>query len=206
MRIGSSCPDFTDLAAQNQSRQGGTKVTKQDYLQAIKETEEKIWRSYEASYESWQESDPSTRPQNPPKPYIYWARSDGLLYAVTGDKKYAERARRILLEAEQSDIYYVTMVIDQIRDSAVMKDEDLREIERRIVEYAQWAVNYWTEWGAMNHCSNHIVNALKAAVDYLPDHPDVETSQQKIDINLSGKSGKSSIEDSQNYIPIWLKP
>ena len=182
-----------------------TKITKDDYLRVIKEGEEKIWQSFEGACELWLKSDSTTRPIEPPKPHIYWGRRDGLLYAVTGEKKYAERARRVLLGGS-GDNYYKIMILHQIENSGVLTKNDLKVIEDNIIQTADWAVNYWPEWGAMNHCTNHIVNALSATIGYLPHHPDVETWRQKRDINLSGSWGLWCIKDSQNYIPIWLKP
>jgi hypothetical protein len=82
----------------------------------------------------------------------------------------------------------------------------LDTINKKIVKSADWAVNYWTEWGAMNHCTNHVVNFLTSVMSYLPNHPEFPRWKQKRDINLSSSWGLWSIEDSQNYIPIWLKP
>jgi hypothetical protein len=180
--------------------------TKEDYLRDIRKSAEKTWQDYETAYNVWQQSDRSTRPQTSPQPSSYWARREGLLYAVTREKRYAERARRILLEASWSDNHYTLLVLKQIKDSGVLSADDLKAIEKKIVESADQAVLYWVEWGAMNHCSNHLVNSLTASIDYLPHHSNVERWRQKRDINLSANWGLWSIEDAQNYIPVWLKP
>ena len=64
-------------------------VTKEDYLRVIKEANTKIWQVYETSQQTWKRSDSSLREDQPMKPNIHWGRLDGLLYSVTGEKKYA---------------------------------------------------------------------------------------------------------------------
>ncbi len=182
-----------------------TGVTKEDYLRVIKDTEEKIWNGYEAELKAWQNSDPAQRSKEPPKPNFYnGAKCEGFLYNVKGERKYAERARQLLLDFPAGD--HTIQAIRFIEKSGVLSPSDLKIIEARLVKAADWAVNYWTEWGAMNHSTNHVVNLLTAIMDYLPDHPNYSRWKQKRDINLSSSWGLWSIEDSQNYIPIWLKP
>ena len=181
-----------------------TRVTKDDYLKAIKENDEKIWQSYEAAYESWQKSDSLTRSPKPPEPQLAWGgKLDAFLYSVTGERKYAERARKALLLSGGD---YTGQAIRQIEKSGVLSATDLSILKKKMVDAAEQAVKYWVEWGAMNHSTNHVVNLLTAVMDYLPDHPDLPRWKQKRDINLSSSWGLWSIEDSQNYIPIWFKP
>ena len=183
-----------------------TGLTKEDYLTNIKDADEEVWNTYEAIYKSWQQMDPLMRPSTPPQISSYWARRDALLYVVSGDRKYAKRARKSLVESPWSDNYYTIMVLKQIKDSDVLSATDLRIIEKKIVKSADDFVQFWAEWGAMNHCSNHIVNSLTSTIEYLPHHPNVEKWRQKRDINLSANWGLWCIEDAQNYIPVWLKP
>jgi hypothetical protein len=183
-----------------------TNVTKEDYLKTIKEVEGQIWENYTKSVDEWQKSDPTTRSKEPPKPHNHWARFSGLLYSVTGDKKYAEHAREILLTMPSSDNFYAIQIIKQIEGSGLLTEEDLQVINEKIVAGAERAVLYWPEWGAMNHATNGVVNNLTAAMQYMPDHPDYDRWKQKRDINLSGSWGLWSIEDSQIYIPVWNKP
>ena len=183
-----------------------TKLTREDYLKNIKDADEEVWNTYDATYKSWQERDPLMRPSTPPQISSYWARRDGLLYVVSGARKYAQRARKSLVESSWSDNYYTIMVLKQIKDSNVLSTTDLQLIEKKIVKSADEFVQSWAEWGAMNHCSNHIVNSLTATIEYLSHHPNVEKWRQKRDINLSANWGLWCIEDAQNYIPVWLKP
>lgn len=183
-----------------------TGINKEDYLKVIQEAEEKIWQIYQDSYQTWQNSDPSMRAEIPPQPNVYWGKMAGLLYVVTGERRYAERARQILVESPYYENYVVTRIIKQIEKSGILSNDDFKVVENKIVEAANRAVKYWVEWGAMNHCTNHVVNSLSAAINYMPNHPDVEKWRQKLDINVSANWGLWSIEDSQNYIPPWLVP
>ena len=183
-----------------------TQITKRDYLKVIKQAEEKVWQIYENSFQTWQKGDPSKRQKNRPIPNIRWARMDGFLYAVTGERKYAERARKVLMESPRYDNYMAIKVLNQLENSGMFSPGDLKLIEKKIVEGADRAVHSWAEWGAMNHSTNGIVNTLSATIQYLPHHPHVEEWRKKLDINLSSSWGLWSIEDSQNYIPPWLVP
>ena len=179
--------------------------TKEDYLNAIKETEQKIWEAYEHELVTWQKAEPISRSTEPPKPNFYnGAKCEAFLYSVTGEMKYAQRARKLLLESPAGD--HTVQSIRFIEKSGVLTNNDLRILEDKLVEAAGRAVEYWTEWGAMNHATNHVVNLLTAVMDYLPNHPNYKIWKQKRDINLSSSWGLWSIEDAQIYIPIWLKP
>ena len=181
-------------------------ITKEDYLNVIKEVEAQLWENYVGSLEEWRNSDPAIRSKEPPKPHFHWARSSGLLYMVTGEKKYAEHALEILLEMPPGGNYYTIQVLRQIESSGLLNDQHLKVIEKKIIDGTEYPMDYWVEWGAMNHCTNHIVNCLTATMQFLPDHSDFNRWKQKRDINLSGSWGLWSIEDSQIYIPVWIKP
>lgn len=183
-----------------------TNVTRADYLSTIKSTEAEIWQGYENDLDAWRRSDAATRPPEPPKPSNHWARFSGLLYSVTGERTYAEHAREILVNMPASDNFYTIQVIKQIEDSGLLTGRDLEIIHEKIHEAAERAVLYWPEWGAMNHATNGVVNNLTAVMQYMPDHPDHARWRQKRDINLSASWGLWSIEDSQIYIPVWIKP
>lgn len=140
-----------------------TGVTKADYFQLIKEAEEKIWQTFEATCKSW-EKNHSLKSESYPAPQLYWGRLEGLLYMVTGELKYAERARKILLESSQFYSYYGIRVLKQIEKSGLVTEADLKVINQKILEDAERALQYWVEWGAHNLCTNHIVNPLTAAM------------------------------------------
>jgi hypothetical protein len=182
-----------------------TQVTREDYLKSLKELDERVWKSYNESVNVWQKNSPGDL-LNKPKPYLYWGRVDGLLYTVSGEKKYAEQAKKILLESDWSDNYYTIMILNQIKNSNILTTDDLKAIEKKIIEGTKYPMSFWAEWGTMNHCSNYIANSLTATIQFLPDHTDVVKWKQKRDISLSSNWGLWSIEDSQIYIPIWLKP
>ena len=183
-----------------------TNVTRKDYLQTIKQAEATQWQAYQESIEAWQQSDPATRSHDAPKPHGRLARFEGLLYAVTGKQDYAERARHILREMPSSNNFYTIRIIKQIEPAGVLTRDDLQIIRAKILDAAERAVQYWPEWGAMNHATNQVVNNLTAVMHYLPGHPDYRRWQQKRDINLSASWGRWSIEDSQIYIPVWIEP
>lgn len=180
-------------------------ITKEDYLKVIKNTEEKIWNDYEKELKAWQSADIAQRSKEAPKPNFYnGAKCEAFLYSVTGDRKHAERCRMLLFE--ESGGAHTIQALRFIEKSRVLTPSDLKIIEDKLVKAANQAVDYWTEWGAMNHSTNHVVNLLTAVMNYLPNHPNYNQWKQKRDINLSSSWGRWSIEDSQNYIPIWLKP
>jgi len=182
-----------------------TGITKQDYLQTIKTTREKIWQIYHQSLDAWEKTDADLRDDNSPRPDIHWGRLDAFLYQESGDIRYAQAARKVLLEAPYYDNYFAIFILNQIKGSGVLSSQDMQIIETKLVATADRNVKYWTEWGTMNHCSD-IANGLTAVMQYLPHHPDFPRWQQKRDINLSVNWGSWSIEDSHNYIPPWLKP
>ena len=156
-----------------------TSVTKEDYFNTIKEVEADFWMNYTKSLGEWQKSDPSTRSQEPSKPHNHWARFSGLLYSVTGEKKYAEHAREILLKMPTSDNFYAIEILKQIEGSNLLNEQDLKIINEKIVAGAERAVLYWPEWGAMNHATNGVVNNLTAVLHYMPDHPEYDRWRQK---------------------------
>lgn len=183
-----------------------TQITKRDYLKVIKQAEQKIWQIYNDDYLIWQKTDSTIKDIVKPKPSTRWGRLDGLLYVVTGERKYAERVRKVLLESPNYENYTAIQILNQIKSSGLITHDDQKIIEKKIVQAADRSVHYWVEWGAMNHSTNHLVNSLPAAILHLPNHPNVKKWQQKLDINLSSSWGLWSIEDSQNYIPLWLVP
>jgi len=66
------------------------------------------------------------------------------LYHVTGEKIYAERARKLLLQSSAGD--YTVNAIRQIEKSGVLSDADLKILKDKIIESANQAVEYWVEW------------------------------------------------------------
>ncbi len=182
-----------------------TTITKKDYLEVIKTTREKIWQVYHQSLDKWQEADPDLREENPPRPDFHVGRLDALLYQELGDIQYAQAARQVLLESAYYDNYFAVFILNRIKDSGVLSSKDGNVIEEKILTTAENAVQYWPEWGTMNHCTD-IINGLTAVMLHFPDHRDCPRWQQKRDVNLSCNWGYWHIEDSQNYIAPWMKP
>ena len=180
-----------------------TNITKHDYLEAITRAESVLWDRYQSSVDEWHAERNDT---DRPVPNIYWSYMAALLYHTSGDTKYAERARDVLLNNPRYENYVVVRTLQLIKGSAVLTRSDLTVIEERIVQAAGRAVEYWVEWGAMNHATNHIVNSLAATLLYLPDHEDADVWRRKLDINVSASWGRWSIEDSQNYLAPWMLP
>jgi len=183
-----------------------TGITKNDYIEAIKIAEQQSWDEYQNAIEKWEQSDPAERNLEPPKAGRHLVRMPALLYAVTKEKKYAERAREAFLNMTYGDAYYNLVAFEQIKGSGIISKKDLEVIETGMLESAERAVQYWVEWGAMNHATQSLVNNLAAAMIYFPDHPDYAKWKQKLDINVSASWGRWSIEDAQIYIPAWIKP
>jgi hypothetical protein len=180
-----------------------TKITKQDYIDAIKVAEPKKWQEYQTQKMEWQQSKVDTKRPQAGRSSI---RMPALLYSITGEQKFAEHTREYLLNLSGGDAWYILLAIDQIRGSDILSQTDMTIIEQKIVQSADRALNYWVEWGAMNHATNHIVNNLVAALRALPDHPHAPKWRRKLEINLDASWGRWSIEDAQIYIPVWLKP
>ncbi len=183
-----------------------TNITKKDYLEAIKIAEQELWHNYQESIKKWEQSDPAVRSPEPPKAGRHLVRMPALLYSVTKEKKYAEHAREAFLNMTYGDAYYNLVALEQIKDSGILSKKDLEIIENGMLESAERAVQYWVEWGAMNHATQSLVNNLAAAMTYFPEHPDYPKWKQKLDINVSASWGRWSIEDAQIYIPAWIKP
>jgi hypothetical protein len=181
------------------------KIAKEDYLETIRQCEIKYWQIYNESLSAWQKADPSIRDITPPKLDLALGRMDALLYTTTKDMKYAASARQVLLDCAYYDNFYALYVLQSIKNSGVLTSADLETIHNRIIETADRNVQYWTEWGTMNHCSD-IINGLAAVIQYFPSHPHVKQWRKKRDINLSVNWGRWHIEDSQNYIASWMKP
>jgi hypothetical protein len=183
-----------------------TGITKQDYIEAIKIAEAQSWNEYQNVIQKWQQSSPAIRDSNPPKPSYYLSRFSALLYQVTGERKYAEHTRDVLLNMTSGDAYYIVVALNQIKDSGAISKNDLAIIEPKILASADRAVQYWVEWGTMNHATQGLVNSLAAAMKYFPNNPHYKEWQQKLEINVSANWGLWSIEDAQIYIPAWIKP
>ncbi len=183
-----------------------TNVTKEDYLQTIKEREAELWDQYQQAQQAWQKSDPATRETEPPKASRLHLRMPAFLYKITGEKNYAERARVYMLNQSYGDAYYILRALAEIQSSGLLSKDDLEIIEKQILESADRALLYWVEWGAMNHATQSLVNNLAAAMKYFPHHRDYGRWKQKLDINISASWGAWSIEDAQIYIPAWNKP
>ena len=90
-----------------------TNITKQDYIEAIKIAEQQSWDDYQNAIKKWQQSDPAVRDDSPPKPGYYPSRFSALLYQVTGERKYAEHTRDVLLNMPSGDAYYIVMALNQ---------------------------------------------------------------------------------------------
>lgn len=183
-----------------------TSISKQEYIEAIKIAEAQSWDEYQSAIKQWERSDPAIRDDNPPKPGYHSSRFSALLYQVTGERKYAEHTRDVLLNMSSGDAYYIVVALNQIKDSGVISKDDLAIIEQKILDSANRAYLYWVEWGTMNHATQGLVNSLAAAMKYFTNHPDYENWKQKLEINVSANWGLWSIEDAQIYIPAWIKP
>lgn len=180
-------------------------ITRKDYLETIVKAHGQAWQIYQESLSSWQSSPPNLREVQPPKVNLGLGRMDAFLYSITRDKKYAESARQVLLECPYYDNYYAIYIIKSIEGSGVLSAVDLAVIDQRLIEHVEIYVQYWAEWGTMNHATN-IINSLTATMQRFPHHKDYDRWRRKRDINVSCNWGAWHIEDSQNYIAPWLKP
>jgi hypothetical protein len=184
----------------------GNEISKADYLTYIKNARDLAVQQYNEELERWKKTPQNLRDKNVPQKNVSLGIIDALLYSVTGDRQYAESAREILV-ATGERVYQYVRAIRQIESSGVLSEEDWKQMKTIIAEGANSICIYeGLEWGAMNHATNGIVDGLPVAAKIMPDHPDSAKWLGVARNMLDTSWGKWSIEDSQNYLPIWFRP
>ncbi len=182
-----------------------TYVNKEDYLNYINNARKLYQERYQKQLQKWVEMPEEKRGEKPLMPTIAGF-LDAVLYTATGDLKYAQSAKEILLNG-QVHRYPLVRAIRQIRPSGILSDEDIKALQGHIIkDLESWRWDTIIEWGAMNHSTNYLVDGLTAAANFCPDHPEAKKWRQMAEVLLETSWGKWSIEDSENYIPIWIKP
>lgn len=191
---------------------------KQTYLQYIARVADTIYAEYDVRYQAATDKATATGNLNAFSYLAYYANMESVRYAATGDKQFAARAKRALLDIGA----YVdrqgltgTPVMDKlfapgiylgayrrVSDSGVFTPEDIQTVQR----YAADTLNgYRThpEWGAHNRASARAHNLLMGAVCF-PGHPDAPFWKKLSHMLMSDSYGKWSIEDAGTYHPIWF--
>ncbi len=200
------------------------------YLEEIKKAAEKGWAEYPASIEEWKRThQPSVLwGYNSPGGPIYLAGALGFLYEETKERKYAERAARILME--YGDLrkmlphdywrtrpeyekgvppisnffilppYFRTYL--RIKNSGVLTPEMLKRLEHDMAQSADF-IFYFPEWGTHNR-SMLRAEALQYAVLAMPDHPQAPQWQQMAKVLGEDNVREWEVEDATGYHAVWL--
>ncbi|MFH0760234.1 MAG: hypothetical protein V2A67_01870 [Bacteroidota bacterium] len=150
------------------------------------------------------------------------------LYEMEGKKKYAERAKEILLtysdyrsefpvasarrKADYPDgvpalpDFFTTMryirAFDILHKKGLLQPDEVTKIENIIAHSMKFLLRT-QEWGAMNRAALRL-EALAWAVRAIPDHPvtkDMRTAEAAM---LSDNWGQWEIEDASLYHAVWL--
>jgi len=183
-----------------------TEVTKDGYLNYVKKAREIVAERYENQLRDWQSKPEGEKGEKPRITGIEGVLDAGL-YKATGDIEYARSARKILLENPWVNRYPFVRAIRQIQPSGLVSEADIKAFQDILIKNLEgWSWNRIVEWGAMNHSTNYLVDGLTAVANFCPNHPDAPYWKQMAEKLLETSWGRWSIEDSENYMPIWLRP
>ncbi len=163
----------------------------------------------------------------PPSFIVNIADISSYLFKVTGDKKYAETTRDLLVsmneytkffpEAFRTRVEYkdgipavnwfralpiYTEAFERTRNSGVYSAADISAI-RDAVESSAEIVFKFPEWGAMNRAMLRAESLIAASLAF-PDHPRAGDWKKMATILASDTIGQWEIEDASVYHPIWL--
>jgi hypothetical protein len=205
-------------------------ITKQQYMAYIQATAEEGWNNLDETRERWKKN---LNLENvfgyvPPSNDIYLATLAANLYEITGDSKYLERVKTLLLyygeykKAYPADFYktkdeyanglptlpnfftfgkYV-QAYEILRKHYTLAKGEKEIIEGNISESADFGLNF-QEWGPMNRAMLRAEGLLYAAKT-LPDHPHRNKWLMLGQAILNDNWGQWEIEDASGYNAIWL--
>lgn len=205
-------------------------VSKTEYLAYIESAAEDAWRDLDAARKAWYESIDLDYVfgYNPPANDLYLAALCANLYHLTGERRYLERAKTLLLyypryreaypddfhktKAEYGDSLPVIPNIftfakfvhayDVLRTARALSPEDDRTLQDHIAGSANFLVNF-QEWGAMNRAMLR-AEALLYAAKAVSHHPDRPKWQMLGEAILHDNWQQWEIEDASGYNAIWL--
>ena len=205
-------------------------ISKQEYMAYITVTAEEGWNDLEASRERWRESInlDYVFGYNPPGNDIYLAALSANLYEITKEKKYLDRAKKLLLYyGNYRNVYppdfhntraeygaqlpalpniftfgkYVHAYASlQKHASLSTKERDI--IDENIAESADYLINF-QEWGPMNRAMLR-AEALLYGAKVLPEQPHQHEWAMLGEAIANDNWGQWEIEDASGYNAIWL--
>lgn len=163
----------------------------------------------------------------PPTFLVNIADVSSYLYEYTGERKYAETTRDLLVsmneyrryfpEAFQTRVEYsdgipavnwfralpvYTEAFMRTQDSGVYREADIEAIRDAVASSADIVFKF-PEWGAMNRAMLRAESLMAASIAF-PDHPRAATWRKMAEILASDTIRSWEIEDASIYHPIWL--
>lgn len=220
LALGLVSPSFSQMKSTKRS----------DYLRYAKEAAEDYWNTYAADVKAWVDRIDLKYVfgYNPPGNPIFLAYVNACLYEITGEKKYAERIRKCLVEIGDFRKYYpkdfwkkipgfesgippltsfftMPMYIKAFRllkDSKILSEADRKIISDNIAESCDHQIRY-QEWGAMNRGILRAESFYLAATT-IPEHPHAKTWKMIAQSIIDDCWGTWEIEDATHYNAIYL--
>jgi len=207
-----------------------TPIPRKQFVDYARSSADWVWDHKDSLVDAWRKT---IDPQG-----IFGYRSPGhllemsaiyaTLYDMEGKKKYAERAREILLtyddyrsafpaesarrKADYPDgapalpDFFTTMryirAYDILHRKGFLKANEITEIENTIAHSLKFLLRT-QEWGAMNRAALR-VEALSWAVRAIPDHPVTKELRTAEAALLADNWGQWEIEDASLYHAVWL--
>jgi hypothetical protein len=205
-------------------------VSRDEYLAYCISAADQGWNDIDASRAKWKESIDLNYVfgYNPPGNDVYLAALCANLAELTGEIKYVDRAKSLLLyyghykEAYPADYYKsvpeyaaglpalpnIFSFPKYLRAYEVLKNRgnlspaERRTIEQNIAESADFIVNF-QEWGPMNRGMLR-AEVLSYAAKLLPDHPHSQVWSMMGKAIGDDSWGQWEIEDATGYHGVWL--
>ena len=206
------------------------KITKADYLQYAIEAAEDYWSNYDESIKAWADRIDVAYVfgYNPPGDPLSLCYVSANLFKITGEEKYAERAKKVLLEYGSFRDYYpkdfwshkigyehglpalpnfftapqYIKAYKILLDAGRLSKKEIELITDNIAGSMNSQVRF-QEWGAMNRAILRAENFMIAAA-VLPNHADARTWKEIGESILDDCWGAWQIEDATHYNPIYL--
>ena len=205
-------------------------VSKQEYLQYMTTTAETGWQGLEQARKKWRQNIDLDYVfgYSPPANDVFLAALSTNLFEITGDKKYLDRAAKLLLYYGEyrkfyPDDYYQSKAeygdklpalpniftfgkyvhaYKALKQNGSLTAGERQTIETNIAESADYLVNF-QEWGPMNRAMLR-AEALLYAAAVLPEQPHQPRWEMLGQAIANDNWGQWEIEDATGYHGIWL--
>ena len=218
------------LIALNITAQDVKPIPRKQYLEFARATADYTWQERDNIVERWRTTIDSENifGYRSPGGLLEMAAIYATLYEIEGKKKYAERAKDVLLtygdyrseytikgsrrEADYEDglpalpDFFTTMkylrAFDILKNKGYLSGAEINKIEDMIVGSLVFILRT-QEWGAMNRSALR-AETLSWAIRVLPDHevtPTLKTLEQAL---VSDNWGQWEIEDASLYHGVWV--